>query len=354
MNRHRLLIVVVAALAAACTKQSTKGEAPAEAKGEALFVFPHAPHLENDVDCKLCHASILTATKLEAKVRHVALSTKPDDCSGCHETVPTLELPVRTADLGLRFDHAAHLKRVKDGDCKTCHKQLPDAKAASYQLAPMETCTGCHNHQRDVAEARCSTCHTDLARYEKPVTTFKHQGDFLKIHGQLARPTAETCAQCHEQTFCADCHSATTVAARPSVLFPEAVQRDFIHRGDFVSRHMVEAGANPASCRKCHGSQFCDSCHTIQNVSPMAGPNARVPHTAGWMQKSSGNFHGDAARRNIVACAGCHDQGRASICVTCHAVGAPAAGNVNPHPSSFKLKASDRSKNSMCLACHPS
>ncbi len=361
MNRH-LLLAVAAAFLAACAAKDTK---PA-AKADPPYVFPHSPHVENDVDCKACHASIASAknTALQARVRHVGLPTKNGDaCSGCHDDKDfkdkiKLAIPARTRAFDVRMDHAAHL--AKPGvTCVTCHKALPEAGQVQPAAVPMDACTACHNHQADFEAGRCTPCHVDLKKYEKPVAAFQHTGDFLKLHGALARPTAESCAACHDQTFCADCHSGATAPARQAVLFPEEVQRDFIHRGDFQSRHMVEAGANPASCRKCHGSNFCDSCHTQRNLTQSSGVQPRNPHPAGWGIVGSGDFHGPAARKNIVLCAGCHDNGGDAICVLCHKVGGRASDPVarpnGPHPASFvsKHKGDDKSKRAVCMACHP-
>jgi len=349
MNRH-LLLVAAAAFLAACTAGPNAKPA---AKADPPYVFPHSPHVDGDVDCKACHGAIVKATELENRVRHVALPKKnSDDCSGCHDEIPKLTIPARTREFDVRFNHAAHLAKP-NVSCKTCHPAPPEAKQAEPSKPSMSACTSCHKHATDFAEARCTPCHQDLKRYEKPVASFKHAGEWLKLHGAMARPTAETCAQCHEQTFCADCHSATTVPVRQSIAFPEEVKRDFIHRGDFVSRHMIEAGANPASCRKCHGSQFCDSCHSLQNVSPLStNPTLRDPHPAGWSNPAQGNLHAAAARRNIVACAACHDHGPAAaetVCLGCHA----GAGGANPHPPSFLTKHRNDSKaKGVCQACH--
>jgi c(7)-type cytochrome triheme protein len=350
MNRH-LVLVVAAALSAACSATESKPEA----RRDPPFVFPHSPHVEGDVDCLECHASITKAKALENRVRHVQLPRKGESCSGCHDAVPKLQIPPRSRDAGLNFNHAAHLDRLKGekNACVRCHTALPEQKGTEYDAPSMNACTSCHNHARDFAAARCLGCHQDLKRYEKPVESFKHQGEFLKLHGGLARGGAESCASCHEQTFCADCHSATTVPGKPSFVYPEDVKRDFIHRGDYQSRHVMDVQANPASCRKCHGSAFCTTCHEQQNLVQPPGSTTlpRNLHPIGWgTDKTSGNFHGDAARQNIVSCAGCHDQGAASLCVQCHQVGGFAG--VSPHPASWKKTTSDISKNSMCAACH--
>jgi hypothetical protein len=356
MNRH-LLVAASLAFLAGCAAKDSK---PAP-KADPPYVFTHSPHVDGDVDCKACHAAIAKATRLEPRVRHVAMPRKNSDaCNGCHDDGDfkdkvKLALPARTRGFAVRFDHAAHL--AKNGvACAACHKALPEPGQVEPSPIPMSACTACHKHQADYAAGRCTPCHVDLKKYPKPMEAFQHAGDFMRTHGALARPTAESCAQCHDQTYCAACHSATTAPARQSILFPEEVQRDFIHRGDYQSRHALDAGANPASCRKCHGSAFCDSCHTQRNLAgPAFSPTVNNPHPPAWKFKSSGDFHGYAARKNIVACAGCHDQGAASNCATssCHKSGPLGT---NPHPASFisKRRGEDRTKSPMCMSCHTS
>ncbi len=351
----RLPIILGLAAAIGCGHKSVKEASDKEAP----WVFPHSTHVDADVECTKCHAEIGEAAKLEAGVRHVKLPASPsqvEPCSGCHDTEPVISIPARAAPPRFTFSHAAHLPRV-DGDCKRCHKQLTEKGDKEAKRPPMSACTSCHNHAKDFAEARCQPCHVDLKGYE-PQTAFRHAGDWLRAHGALAKPSAETCASCHDQTFCAECHAAATTPARPSIVYPERVERSFIHRGDYVSRHMVDAGVSPASCRRCHGPAFCEACHTQQNlIRTAANPNPRDPHPAGWANdRASGHFHGDAARRDISACAGCHNQGADAICVGCHRVlpgGVPAIGG-NPHPPSFisKHRGEDRTKNPVCIACH--
>ncbi len=336
----RLLIALAAALAAAGCAQKGKSGERAE---NPPYVFPHAIHVDAEVACTQCHAAVEKAERIEAGVRHVQLPAKSETCAQCHDPMPKLRIPARTHDVTLTFSHAAHLPRVK-GDCRQCHRELPDAGSAQAPKPPMSACTSCHTHAQSFAEARCAMCHVDLRRYPlKPVAQFSHQGDFLRTHGEWARSGAAACAACHDQTKCAECHGATTRPMKPDLLFPEKVESAFIHRGDWVSRHAIEAGADPASCRRCHGSGFCRSCHELNAVAPgLAG--TRDPHPANWI-----SIHGQQARRNIVSCAACHDQGRASTCLACHA----GPGGVNPHPPGFlrRYRGSDQS-GSPCRLCH--
>jgi hypothetical protein len=351
---NRVLVVAAAMLAAAC---NLKPQSEKVVKQDPPFVFPHAPHVEGDVDCLLCHGGIDQATKLDANVRHVKLPakiSKTDECSGCHDTEPKVTVPARHQPFRLSFSHADHVSRVK-GNCKACHDPatLPDKGGKEYGYPAMAKCTACHNHQADYNQARCTPCHTDLKGLV-PVQTYAHQGDWLRLHGQFAKPVAASCAQCHDQTYCNECHSAQTAPALPSVIYPEEVERAFIHRGDYVSRHFIDARAQPENCRRCHGSGFCDACHQLNGVSDA---NAlRQVHPAGWGNPGSAKFHGDAARRDILQCAGCHDQGPAAICVGCHREGSPITqglGPNGPHPSAFvSAHRGENKTKGICAACH--
>jgi hypothetical protein len=347
MKTSRILLPALLLLCACSLKP-----APAREGTRVTTTFPHEIH--GGFDCTDCHTGIIKSVRLgDSKLPGVA------KCEECHDrkSAPDkakFNVPKRDPrEYELRFDHAAHLKRVPKADCAACHKDLPGI-GEPWKTAPaMAACTTCHNHAKDFAEARCTPCHVSLKRFPlKPVTELAHQGNFIQEHGRLAKASAESCAACHEQTSCAQCHATSTTPIRPEIRFPEKVETDFIHRGDWVSRHMIEASAEPASCRKCHGSYFCDSCHTAQGISTSL-LNSRDPHPLpAWTTKGSGNFHGDAARSNILACAGCHDQaGAGSVCVLCHkSAKAGGTAGINIHPSGFKP--TDKSK-PMCKACHP-
>lgn len=341
MRALRTWVVAAAALAAGCT---SKGKAPERAENPP-YVFPHSPHVENDVKCDLCHPGLDDAGKLDPAVRHVKLNPKDKACADCHgDEIAGIKVPKRVKEFRLTFSHADHLFQV-DGKCQGCHQKLPEKGDAAAEAPPMSACTGCHNHQKDFDEARCTPCHVDLKAFPlKPLTEFAHKGDFKRTHGALARTSAATCATCHDQTYCVDCHSPATTPMGPALRWPELVERDFIHRGDYVSRHMIEAGANPASCTKCHGAAFCESCHRLQGVASLPGTtftSDRNPHPTGW----AGAPHGKAARRNIATCASCHQANAELLCGTCHNHGP----RINPHPPGFD---GDGKSKGVCRTCH--
>jgi hypothetical protein len=348
----RLAFVLVAACSSTAQRPT-----PIEAPRDQIRI-PHDVHARAQVKCIACHEGVY-----DEKVLGTAPSALPDEdtclqchkdekakgnCGFCHTDVQHATKPT-LAEGTVRMDHAKHIDLVKE-DCTACHKQLPEPFVVETTVPRMSDCLGCHDHATEYARTECTSCHPSLNRLAlKPLSDFSHQGNYIARHGADARSSAGTCAQCHDQTYCADCH-AKTVSTRVEVKFPEAVGAEYIHRNDFLGRHSIEAAGNEASCRKCHGVSFCTSCHEAQNLTTTAA-NPRDPHSVGWTIPGSSDFHGDAARRDIASCQSCHDQGPRSNCVTCHRVGGMGG---NPHPASWLSHHDHReiSSNGMCTTCH--
>ena len=323
--------------------------------------IPHERHKQASVECLTCHDTIYDAKSLstptlpnEDKCLECHREWKEKGlCDKCHTDVkqaaawPSPEPP-------LVMDHSKHIERVKE-KCEVCHTQLPNPVRVAAMTPSMDRCTQCHEHKQALNQGKCAQCHLDLTRYQlRPISLYSHQGDFVREHPRAARAAADSCATCHEQSFCKDCH-AKTVSTKIENKFPERVDRYFIHRNDFLSRHSIEARWDGASCRRCHGSSFCEDCHRVQNLTPLSA-NPRDPHPPGWALPGGGvEFHGAAARRDITSCAACHDQGARSICVDCHKVGGIGG---NPHPMGWSggrgHGRGDISGNNLCLTCHPS
>ena len=334
----RLLILPLALALFGCTSQAKKPEA----QGPAPYKFPHGIHVESGVACVECHAPILRATSLKEDVIDLQVPKKSEVCSACHDPIPDYK-PVQRFAPSVRFDHAGHLPRLKGAkdECQACHTKFTEPGTIDPPVPAMATCTACHNHAQDFAVGRCTPCHRDLRKYEKPAKGYSHEANFLETHGKWAMASVTTCSSCHDQTMCSQCHTATTRPMPPSVQFPEKVAAEFIHRGDWISRHAMEQAADPTSCSKCHGVGYCQSCHSFQGVAP-GGMGPRDPHPSGWI-----TIHGAVARQNILSCAGCHNQGATSLCVACH-----TSGKKNPHPPGWKGTTSQISSNATCRICH--
>ena len=353
-------LLLGALLAAACTTWMTRLGA-----AQDQIRFSHARHVEGGTECIACHEEVYESTALgqpalpqEKKCLECHKEKKAaNECGFCH-AAPEAPRTYAPREAGLKFNHAAHLERVGE-DCAVCHASVPRTGLLEHSRVSMDTCLGCHEHKAQFAEARCDTCHTDLRRYAlRPLSAFSHQGNFLQAHGRAARSATASCGTCHDQNFCTDCH-ASTVATRLELRQPERVDRWFIHGGDFLARHTLEAKANATSCQQCHGASFCASCHREQGLTPGLAsaltertPSPVQPHPPGFNQPGSPQFHGPAARRDISSCAACHDQGAQSNCVEFPRVGGIGG---DPHPPGWSLRhgREEINRNAMCLACHP-
>lgn len=348
MNRHRaalgpvgLALLLIVALVVACTSNS-----PAR--------FPHALHLAGLACGGPGQPECLSCTNCHALARRDAGHALPSvsQCQTCHhderhELQAVIAAPVARPYGLIAFDHERHLLLpAVGGQCVSCHAGI--VKAGRPSLPAMSTCFGCHEHEQQWARAQCAPCHAqaDVKRL-LPQTFLRHEGDFAKHHGIEAAQQKRLCQTCHEQADCEGCHDTSqdlSVERRR----PEAVTRSFVHRGDFITTHAIEAQSQPARCQRCHTPESCDACHSARGVS--AGlVDGRNPHPPGWVSNNANarSFHGAAARRDILLCASCHDQGPATNCIRCHRVGGYGG---NPHPAGWK---STRSENSqMCRYCH--
>ena len=347
-SRKRILVLLIAlGLAACATVLGTRK--PTEPGREIRM----SHEIHKDLDCDMCHSAIPEAVAITDGLRPKEATClechgdKKEDgaCNFCHTDGQYPATYARQSH-DILFSHKAHLERTK-GQCSTCHKKLSDFRQPGFTPPTMSACATCHSE--DIEQGRCKQCHVDLRKYPlKPITALAHSGNFVQQHGRLARTTAESCAQCHDQTFCADCH-AKTVPTRIELKFTENVQSDFIHRGDYITRHSLEAQNDQSLCARCHGQNFCVACHNNMNVGP-GSANPRSPHPAGWSYPGP-TSHASTARRDIASCASCHDQGVRSNCIDCHKVGGMGG---DPHPANWGSKhnlGEAQSKN-MCLYCH--
>lgn len=360
-SRHRILtVLLVAVVAAACSIFIPK-------KTDRI-IFSHKVHSEEDVDCEDCHEQITQDAERVVQ----AIPTKPqcaechedeveDDCKMCHTDVASPASWPKAEPSTIVYSHQTHLAR--ETKCADCHSEMTDVHVvgfSKYKKPQHKQCDTCH--KEDLEAGRCRLCHRRLDLYNrKPESLYSHRKGYFDRHGKEARAFGgEHCSFCHDQSYCTDCH-ARTMTVRPSVRFPERVDQHFMHSGDWQGRHVMEARMSDSSCMKCHGRSSCDACHERVGVGGRLGGS---PHKdegdKKWAPGSrlapdfscSGDFlHGRAARRRIIECASCHDQGPVSICIRCHRADGQGC---NPHPPGFEARVSsiDRDSNKMCRICH--
>jgi hypothetical protein len=335
-----ILAMTMAALVAACADRA----APR---------FPHRVHLAGlpcgtegtpaCLSCASCHAVSQRDRAHKLPSDEICTSCHRDDA---HEVLAILKTRPARVSGAIRFDHDQHLAmKPIQGQCVPCHAGVV---LKGTTLPPMSQCLTCHEHDTQWQNGQCAPCHVQ-AELERtlPQTFLRHDQGFSRRHGLLAQQEKKLCQACHSQSQCDDCHDVTqdlTVERRR----PERIERNFVHRGDFLTRHAIEAQSQPSRCLTCHTVETCDSCHVARGVSgnQLGGRN---PHPPGWVgtNPNTRSFHGREARRDIVACAGCHEQGPATNCIRCHKVGGFGG---NPHPGGWKSSQSQSSR--MCRYCH--
>lgn len=316
--------------------------------------FPHTAHLLGlrcgtpgaapCLDCNSCHL-------LPSSTPHERALINGSLCSDCHHRDGTRvlaeveRLPIHASTI--EFNHERHLALgTVQGQCVSCHAGVIEPGGAP--LPAMSQCFSCHEHEQQWNEGRCAPCHrtSDLAR-TLPQSFLRHDRAFVQHHAQPASEQRQLCRSCHTEADCNGCHD-TSQGLIVERRRPEQLAATRIHDGDFLSRHGLEAQARETRCARCHAPETCDDCHRQRGVSGTLS-DGRNPHPPGWIGTNTGasSFHGAAARRDILSCAGCHDQGPATNCIRCHKVGAYGG---NPHPNGWR--SSQSPGDTMCRYCH--
>jgi hypothetical protein len=359
-------VVLCSALAACATSgKGDKERSPERRAREPDVIFSHVKH-KGEADCDTCHKGVKGTTAL--KKRH---SPAKAVCAECHEVKDKKECkkchrdPARAAKLprlpstpGVIFSHAKHQKQAKE--CVVCHAGVAVAESLADLPRPKmkQDCLGCHNHLKEYRKLKCRACHQSLSYFPiRFVSAFNHEGNFLKEHGRWGRANADLCASCHDQTYCADCHS-TRSGVKPSLKWAEQSGRRFIHRGDWLSQHALQSRGNPGNCTRCHSPKTCARCHRSRGIhvssrvpaaTPGAAAGGRSPHPVDWLSPTSPNGHGREARRRITHCASCHDRGALSNCVRCHRSTARGGLGLRPHPPGWSRS---NKAGKPCVYCH--
>lgn len=356
MTRRRLALLALALLGvAACA--GVLGLRPRGATS-----FPHRAHALAGVSCVRCHAGVAAAAEpptgagpapaddrgplhLPDDASCLACHPAPHDarpCSGCHGD-PLRRAAAAEAKAHLVFSHPRHAA-AGSGDCMRCHDGV--AEDGARLRPPMATCFRCHDHQAERDARRCDACHVDLSEEGTlPESHLAHEGDFLRDHGARAASSAEVCASCHRQRFCAGCHGAAALLpVRARFDDPFAAKA---HRAGFAARHALEARADPGACSTCHTSERCAGCHTRRGVADDPSSRQVGPHPPGWVGVAE-NRHGAAARRDPASCASCHGGAGEQLCVGCHKVGGIGG---DPHPAGFSSRLPRTAL--PCRLCHP-
>jgi hypothetical protein len=336
---------------------------PTRARG---LVMSHDTPAHRELACTRCHESSMAAGRKASEPR---LAPREAACAPCHEAAvertsgddpnrcalchrgfdaaqrPALA-PARSEPARLHFSHARHARA--NVPCGTCH-----GGGGALHMPSMSDCMSCHAGARHLA---CNGCHLAQpsgvlrTRFPEgklvPRSEFRglsHDADFGVRHRWLAADDAATCASCHTEKDCTDCHEGDR---RPRSLHPN----------DYLALHAQDAERNAPRCTSCHTTQsFCLPCHARLGVAPLAAPDLASPrrfHPPGAVWVRGPTQHAREAQRALSTCASCHAE---SDCIACHAAPGIGAGH-SPHPAGFRGECGAllRANSGACAKCHGS
>jgi hypothetical protein len=198
-----------------------------------------------------------------------------------------------------------------------------------------------HRDYKNTKLEECRDCHSGSG------VMSNHGAFFVKEHRLLAQRAGNNCADCHQQSFCLDCHKGGGI--EPDLTRSLSRRGEYMpntHRSDFISIHSIKAADNPQNCYRCHESKFCSDCHSKTKKGSL---NIKSHRKAGNTQIYNWNSdHAAEARRNLQSCESCHPE--ADVCVRCH-----FSGGANPHPknwSKIKQRYKDTKNARTCKKCH--
>ncbi len=359
----RLLIAVVAWVAAACTPPRT-----ADVPLPPLDISRLSHEQHGSLSCGDCHRSDRRPGADEHKPcddgkchQKEFLSAPGTFCQVCHTKItpqplkaPLKPYPVEDAWQAQpsRFSHKRHLDaglmEARVGfhiACADCHER--DGKKARPDH---DTCSRCHSAEAGLANKaphmdECAGCHQPgaqertRARLIRDDLHFDHERHKLDRKGRTigcdachsltskansrldhAAPKIASCVTCHDDSertpnemrvrACETCHSART--NRLTVLAPRshlpATERPLDHTLAFRRDHTEVATRDATRCASCHTRlsgnprQACDECH--QTMQP-------ADHRINWRELD----HGPEAAADRNRCATCHV---VEFCSACH------------------------------------
>ena len=89
----------------------------------------------------------------------------------------------------------------------------------------------------------CKDCHSGSG------VMSNHGAFFVKEHKLLAQRAGNNCADCHQQSFCIDCHKGGGI--EPDLQRSPSRRGEYMHkthRSDFDSIQSIKAADNPQNC----------------------------------------------------------------------------------------------------------
>ncbi|HEY5949060.1 MAG TPA: cytochrome c3 family protein [Kofleriaceae bacterium] len=252
--------------------------------------FDHSAHVKST--CESCHGDLRNvdlATTRDLPTMASCLSCHLDggdqrQCTSCHfaaigglmETkFPHGELVPRQTGLG--DEHGPMFERD--------HKQQARRNDA--------TCNACHD------KSECVECHQGVV---KPAEF--HTGNYLLVHASEAKRGRPDCSACHRaQTVCVACHERSGLGTRGETDFNSRDPIKQFHPLGWASQgagpnlHAAVAKRSVGSCASCHREEDCLQCHSAEATSLRVSP-----HGPGWRGSSRCRALDRGNRRMCLRC----------------------------------------------------
>ena len=232
--------------------------------------FDHSAHAKQT--CESCHGdmrAVNLATTRQLPTMAACLRCHTDGseerhCADCH--LAKLGGLIETS-----FEHGSLVPK---------HDGLGDAHGPDFARDHRQqarqvgaTCTACHDR------SECVDCHQGVI---KPMEF--HPGNYLLSHPVEARRGRPDCTACHRyETFCVACHERSGIGTRAGGQFNSLDPKRAFHptgwssAGPGPNLHAGEARRNIASCASCHRDEDCMDCHSAE-----PGKLHASPHPVGW------------------------------------------------------------------------
>lgn len=317
-----------------------------------------------DAECAVCHVPLTESgfalARIEAlplPVGHeadrflseehgVAAASTSDSCATCHTVarceachvnadLPEIEaLPRAPADMVLPIPTARYEEPSSHLDDGWFYEHAGQASLATCgSCHTSNDCLTCHVAEQPAVVATLVDRSTSVAPGVGLVTRQPESHEslfFLDVHSALAAGSSSSCATCHQESYCLECHDGPSVGG--------------YHPVGFVARHSADAFGRNSECATCHSTQaFCRECHSEIGLTAFdrLGPDYHIGGPL-WLIR-----HGQAARQNLESCASCHAQ---ADCTTCHST--VGAFKVNPHSRDFDAERAFAKSPATCAACH--
>ena len=263
---HGRLVQESAGRCATCHTQERCVTCHVDAERDAITAFPAAPP-EMELPPSVAHYNVpashverdwLATHGVGAARDTCATCHTSDDCVSCH--VPPIPNAIRA--LPARADVVAPGVHVVARAPESHERMFFPQAHPTLAAAGDASCATCHE------ESYCVSCH------DAPMQGGYHPADFLSRHTASAFGRDAECSTCHNaQAFCRECHvEVGLVPAGGGRLGPGYHDDGPL----WLIRHGQGARQNLESCASCHRQVDCVQCHGVLGAFKVS------PHSAGF------------------------------------------------------------------------